>query len=66
MFTKPDFIKNMADLRQMEEKMRDNYAQLVDQIEDEELELQFTALMQSEKQHVRLIDRIEEIVNKTK
>lgn len=66
MFTKVDFIKHMADLHQMEEKMRDNYAQLVDQIEDDELKLQFTALMQSEKRHARLVEYIEEIVNKTK
>lgn len=66
MFTKMDFIRNMADLRQIEEEMRKNYARLIDQIEDEELEMQFTALKQAERRHVRLIERIEEIVNKTK
>lgn len=65
MFSKHDFLANMTDLRAMEENMRSNYASIVHEIDDEDLLMQFTALMQAERRHARLVEMIEEIVGKS-
>ncbi len=61
MFTRKDFGAYLQELRAVETAMARHYAAIVDDIDDETLRLRFTGLMQSENEHARLLDDLEEI-----
>lgn len=61
MFTRKDFSEYVSELRHIEEKMAQHYSGLVDEVEDDELRLRFTSLMQCEKRHAQALDALIEI-----
>jgi diguanylate cyclase (GGDEF)-like protein len=61
MFTRKSFQEHLQELQSVELRMMKGYSNLINQVDDDELRLKFTALMQAEQEHHRELKQLEDL-----